>query len=214
MILAAGRGSRMGALTEQTPKPLLRIHQHYLIEYSIDRLRQAGIKDIVINVSYHADQIKSALGNGQAWGVNIIYSEEPSRLETGGGILQALPLLGEAPFVVVSCDIVSDYPIQQLPQAPQGLAHLVMVNNPIYHPNGDFGLIENRLDLEAKPTLTMGNISVIRPELFADAKPGYFRLATLLIPAIRKGLLTGEYYQGKWHNIGAPEDLANVAQCV
>lgn len=210
MILAAGRGERMRELTAQTPKPLLRVGKQHLIEYAIHHLAQAGIREIVINISYQANQIKSALGNGERYGVAIAYSEEASRLETGGGILQALPLLGAEPFIVLSSDVITDYPLQQLPRQPNGLAHLVMVDNPAYHVKGDFGLTNGRLDLQATPTFTFGNISVFRPAFFADCEPGCFRLTQLLLPAIANGQLTGEHYRGVWYNIGTPEDLLEV----
>jgi len=207
MILAAGRGERMGELTAQTPKPLLRAGGRYLIDYAIQNLKQAGIKEIVINISYRAEQIKSALGDGSHYGVNIFYSEEAERLETGGGIFQALPLLGDEPFLVVSGDIITDFPLQQLPQHLDGLAHLVMVPNPAWHPHGDFGLHEGRLVLPADAKFTFGNIGVYHPALFANCQPGHFRLASLLNPAIEAGQVTGELYQGKWHNVGTPADL-------
>jgi MurNAc alpha-1-phosphate uridylyltransferase len=178
-----------------------------LIEYAIFSLKRAGINEIVINISYHAEQIKSVLGNGKRYGVHFAYSEEEQRLETGGGILQALPLLGKEPFIVLSCDVITDYPLCQLPRCPDGLAHLVMVNNPAYHPDGDFGLCDGRLDMNAKPALTFGNISVIHPELFAGCEPGHFRLTKLLIPAVLNRQMTGEHYQGTWHNVGTPDDL-------
>lgn len=211
MILAAGRGERMGELTVHTPKPLLRAAGRYLIEYAILNLKQAGIQEIVINVSYHAEQIKSALGDGSQYGVNIFYSEEAERLETGGGIFQALSLLGDEPFLVVSGDVITDYPLQQLSSNPQGLAHLVMVPNPDYHPQGDYGLQDGHLVLQAKAKLTFGNIGVYQPALFANCKPGHFRLASLLNPAIEAGLVTGELYQGAWHNVGTPADLGLIS---
>lgn len=212
MILAAGRGERMGALTATSPKPLLRVAGNYLIEYAILSLKRAGIHDIVINVSYQAALIKKALGNGKRYGVNIFYSEEKERLETGGGILQALPLLGPDPFVVVSCDIVCDYPSASLPQYPVGLAHLVLVENPEFHPRGDFGLRDGKVDMLAKPSMTFANIGVYRPELFADCEPGHFPLNRLLFAAIEKGQVTGECYQGEWFNVGTPEQLCDVAR--
>lgn len=210
MILAAGRGERMGELTKHTPKPLLRVANKYLIEYAIDSLVRADIRDIVINVSYHAEQIKQALGDGKRYGVNITYLTETERLETGGGIFNALPYLGTDPFVLLSSDVITDYPLRQLPYNPKGLAHLVMVTNPSYHPKGDFGITNNYLDLNAKPSFTFGNVSILRPELFADCEPGHFRLTKLLIPAIENKQMTGEHYQGFWYNIGTPEDLAEI----
>lgn len=196
MILAAGRGERMGALTADVPKPLLRVRGQYLIEYAIANLLRADIHEIVINVSYQAEKIKSALGDGKRYGATFFYSDEKERLETGGGILNALPMLGPEPFIVVSSDIITDYPLADLPREPDGLAHLVMVTNPPYHPCGDFGIKNGRLDLHATPTFTFANISVMRPELFADCEAGHFRLTRLLIPAILNGQMTGEFYDG------------------
>src|SRR5690242_19148247 len=130
MILAAGKGERMRAMTEKTPKPLLKAAGSYLIEHAIQALIDAGIREIVINVSYLKEQIIAALGNGARYGVKLLYSEEEERLETGGGIVKALPLLGTEPFVVLSGDIITDYPIAQLREKPLRMAHLVMIENP------------------------------------------------------------------------------------
>ncbi len=210
MILAAGRGSRMGSLTDETPKPLLRAGNRYLIEYAIAAMVRANIREIVINVSYHRERIKSALGNGDRYGVTIEYSEEVERLETGGGIFQALPLLGDAPFIVLSSDIISEYALENLPQEPQALAHLVLVDNPVFHPQGDFCLNENRIYCGGSPMFTFSNIGVYRPELFSDCKPGYFRLGALLMQAVARQQVTGEYYAGQWFNIGDVEQLNAV----
>jgi MurNAc alpha-1-phosphate uridylyltransferase len=210
IILAAGRGERMQKLTKHTPKPLLRVNNHYLVEFMIASLRQAGIHHIVMNVSYLGDQIMQALGNGHQFGVNIVYSQEQERLETGGGILKALPLLGSDPFVVLSGDIISDYPIQKLPKQPKGLAHLVMVDYP-GRPKGDFGLKGDVIDYSAKPYSTYGNIGVFRPEFFAGVEPGHFKLSKLLEPAIQAQHVTGEHFDGNWFNVGTPQELSNVA---
>lgn len=211
MILAAGRGERMGELTLNTPKPLLRANGKYLIEYAIESLKEADITDIVINVSYHGDQIKTALGDGKQYGVNILYSEEQERLETGGGIFQALPLLGQEPFIVMSSDIITDYPLQKLPKKLDGLAHLIMVDNPVYHERGDFGIKNGRIDFAAKPTLTFASLGVYSPNLFKNCTAGHFRLTQLLNPAIESGQISGEHYQGIWHNIGTHADLVAAA---
>lgn len=210
MILAAGRGERMGALTDNIPKPLLRVADHYLIEYTINQLARANIREIVINVSYHGEQIKAALGNGERYGVQLVYSEEAERLETGGGIFKALPLLGDKPFVVLSSDIITDYPLANLPANPQGLAHLVLVNNPVFHPRGDFGMRSNIIDKQATPTFTFANIGVYNPALFADCEPGHFPLNRLLFPAIERQQITGELYQGLWYNVGTPDTLQEI----
>lgn len=212
MILAAGRGARMGALTADVPKPLLRVGDRYFIEYSILSLAKMGIRDIVINICYHREQIKAALGNGERYGVKIHYSEEQEALETGGGIYQALPLLGDKPFIVLSCDVISDFPLQTLPKEPEGLAHLVLVNNPPYNPKGDFCLADKKIYCGNDETLTFGNIGVYRPELFANSKPGKFRLGNLLKEAIQQDKVTGENYQGLWHNLGTPEDVAKIKE--
>lgn len=208
MILAAGRGERMGELTSATPKPLLRAGGKFLIEHVIGHLKKAGISDIVINVAYLGDQIRQALGNGSQYGVTIEYSIEPERLETGGGIMQALPLLGSHPFLVVSSDVITDFPLSSLPRQPSGLAHLILVPNPPFHQRGDFGLCDGLVDMDVKPAHTFANVGVYRPELFADCLPGHFPLNKLLFPAIREGRVTGELYQGEWVNIGTPEQLA------
>lgn len=210
MILAAGRGERMKHLTNDLPKALLRVHNRYLIEYSIDALVKAGIEEIIINVCYQADLIKSALGNGTKYGVSIIYSDEVEALETGGGIFQALPLLGPNPFIVLSCDVLSAYDLKKLPKNPDKLAHLVLVKNPDFHPNGDFCLEENQIYLGNDQTFTFSNIGIYRPELFANYSPGKFRLGEVLKQAIIKNQISGEYFEGFWQNIGTPEQLENI----
>jgi MurNAc alpha-1-phosphate uridylyltransferase len=210
MILAAGRGERMGELTANTPKPLLRVDGRHLIEYAIASIKNAGIKEIVINVSWHGDQIKATLRDGSQYGVNIKYSEEAERLETGGGILQALPLLGDQPFLVMSSDIMTDYPLHELPQNIAGLAHIVMVNNPSYHPRGDYGLNDGNVVLNASETFTHANIGIYSPALFANCTPGHFRLTHVLNPAIDAGKVTGEHYQGLWRNIGTKADIGEI----
>jgi N-acetyl-alpha-D-muramate 1-phosphate uridylyltransferase len=210
MILAAGRGERMRNLTETIPKPLLKVAGHYLIEYSIRALAKIGIQEIVINISYHRDLIKYTLGDGSRYGVSILYSEEETPLETGGGIYQALPLLGDEPFVVLSSDIVTHFPLQKLPTQPEKLAHIMLVDNPSYHLKGDFALQDNQVTLTGTPMFTFSNISVFHPEFFADCKPGRFRLGDLLRTAISRGQVTGEHFQDLWLNLGTPEELAKA----
>jgi MurNAc alpha-1-phosphate uridylyltransferase len=210
MILAAGRGERMADLTTKTPKPLLRVRDRYLIEYSIIALAKAGIQDVVINIAYLGEHIKSALGDGSRYGVTLHYSEEQEALETGGGIFQALPLLGKEPFIVLSSDIISDYPLQNLMNYPTKLAHLVLVNNPDFHRSGDFCLQENRILNEGTQKLTFSNIGIYKPELFSHCKPGKFKLGDLLREAAANQQVTGEYYQGVWHNLGTPQQLTQL----
>lgn len=212
MILAAGRGERMGELTAAVPKPLLRVAGHYLIEYVIANLKRADIRDIVINVSYHAEQIQAALGSGERYGVKIDYSVEKERLEVGGGIIHALPLLGKRPFIVVSGDVITDYTLANMPSEPAGLAHLVMVDNPPFHSAGDFGLNKDVVDLAATPRFNFGNMGVYCSEIFRACPAGHMKWREVMIPVIRSGQVTGEHYQGAWYNIGTAQDLEKINQ--
>ncbi|NJN48038.1 MAG: nucleotidyltransferase family protein [Candidatus Competibacteraceae bacterium] len=208
MILAAGRGQRMRPLTDTTPKPLLSVGGKPLVVYHIEGLRRAGLQDLVINLGHLGEQIPALLGNGHSMGVNIQYSQEPQdALETGGGILQALPLLGPAPFAVVNGDIWSDFPFARLPRQLTGLAHLVLVDNPPHHPGGDFILRNGQVVEYGAPMLTFSGISVLHPALFAHCKPGRFPLAPLLRNAINAGQVSAEHYTGHWSDVGTPERL-------
>ncbi len=215
MILAAGRGERLRPLTDTMPKPLIHVGKYRLIEWHIHRLAEAGINDIVINLSHLGDMIRAELGTGECYGVAIRYSQEPQPpLETGGGIVQALELLGTEPFIVVNGDIWTDYPFTQL-QAPQGLAHLVMVDNPAHNPDGDFVLQDSRLKDDGQgQRYTFSGIGVYRPELFTDSGPGRFPLAPLLRQAMHNEQVTGEYYRGHWYDIGTQERLRDMRQFV
>ncbi len=208
MILAAGRGERMRPLTDHTPKPLLLVGGKPLIVWHIERLAKAGFKEILINHAHLGSQIESMLKDGSAWGVNIEYSPEASALETAGGIANALPLLGRDPFLVVNGDVFTEIDFAHLALNPQYLAHLVMVDNPPQHPQGDFALIGDRLMVDGVSKLTFSGVGVYHPDLFVTVKPGEAaKLAPLLKEAMNKGLVTGQYYQGLWHDIGTPERL-------
>ena len=162
MILAAGRGERMRPLTDETPKPLLRIGGQTLIERHVNALAAAGIRELVINHAHLGEQLVQALGDGAACGVDIQWSAEPAgALETGGGIFNALPLLGDAPFVVVNADIWTDFPFSELPEEPDGLAHLVLVDNPAHHPEGDFVLSSDRVSQGGGARLTFSGIGTV-----------------------------------------------------
>jgi MurNAc alpha-1-phosphate uridylyltransferase len=198
----------MRPLTDTEPKPLLKAGGKALIVYQIETLRKAGFRELVINLGYRGAQIFQALQDGRRFGVSISYSQEPQNaLETGGGILHALPLLGKAPFVVMNGDIWSDYPFAKLPADPDGLAHVVLVDNPPQHPTGDFVLGNGKIVDKDLPRLTFSGISVLRPELFSECAPGRFPLAPLLQQAICKGAVSGEHYRGAWYDIGTPERL-------
>ena len=215
MILAAGRGERMRPLTDATPKPLLRIGGQTLIERHIHALAQADMRQLVINHAHLGEQLVAALGDGSAYGVEIVYSPEPeAALETGGGIFNALPLLGAEPFLVVNADIWTDYPYADLPVVIDGLAHLVMVANPAHHPDGDFSLSGGRLAQRGPAMLTFSGIGIYRPELFDGCTPGAFPLAPLLRTAMDAGQISGEQYHGSWFDIGTPERLEAINRVV
>lgn len=212
MIFAAGRGERMRPLTDTTPKPLLRAGGRTLIERHLEKLAAAGVREVVVNTSHLAEQFPAVLGDGARWGLRIVYSHEgPTPFETGGGIKHALALLGEEPFIGVSADIVSDYDYARLPREPDGLAHLVMVPNPDFHPRGDFCLAHGRLnDDGVGERLTFGNIGVYRPALVADEAEARFKLLPMYQRAMREGRLAGERHDGYWRNIGTPTQLLEL----
>lgn len=208
MILAAGRGERMRSLTDYSPKPLLPVGGKSLIVWHLERLAKAGFKQVVINHAYLGEQIEQALGNGSAWGLSIEYSPEISALETAGGIANALPLLGDTPFLVVNGDVFTEINFGAVQLDSPNLAHLVMVDNPSQHPDGDFSLEAGKVSDQGSCKLTFSGVGVYRPELFVDIERGQAeKLAPLLRLAMIKGLVTGEHYQGVWHDIGTPERL-------
>lgn len=210
MLLAAGRGERMRPLTDDTPKSLLKAGAHSLIEHLLLRLARCGFADVVINHAHRGEQIEQALGDGARYGVTITYSAEGDQgLETGGGIYNALPLLGDAPFIAVNADVFTDYPFERLPGHFHGpLAHLVLVDNPAHHPGGDFALHHGRVDSDAQPRLTFSGIGMYHPALFSQCRPGSFPLAPLLRRAAADHAVSGEHYRGEWLDVGTPERLA------
>jgi MurNAc alpha-1-phosphate uridylyltransferase len=209
MILAAGRGERMRPITDHTPKPLLPVAGKPLIVWHLERLARAGFRDIVINHAHLGDQIEALLGDGDAWGLRIQYSAEPQgALETAGGIANALPLLGDAPFLVVNGDIFCDWDFRQARINDQ-LAHLVLIDNPPHNPKGDFSLAEGKVGAGETAKLTFSGIGIYRPELFAGIARGQpAKLAPLLRTAIDAGQITGEHHSGRWVDVGTPERLA------
>lgn len=212
MILAAGRGERMRPLTDHTPKPLLPVAGKPLIQYQVEALARAGVRQLVINHAHLGGQIVDYLGDGGAWGVSISYSAEPAgALETGGGIFRALPLLGDGPFWVVNADVWTDYPFIPPPLAADALAHLVMVDNPAHHARGDFVLSDSGWLQDADgERLTYSGIGVYRPELFAGCTAEAFPLAPLLRGAMAEGRVSGEYFAGRWTDVGTPERLQEL----
>jgi MurNAc alpha-1-phosphate uridylyltransferase len=208
LIFAAGRGERMRPLSDATPKPLLAAAGKRLVEWHLDRLAAAGVRAVVINTSHLAEQFPAALGDGARWDVRIDYSYEGAEpLETGGGMLRALPLLGDRPFIAVNGDIWTDFDFATLPDAPAGLAHLIVVDNPPQHAAGDFVLREGLLHDEPAPRLTFAGIGVYRPELLAGAQPGRFSIVPRLRAAMREGRIGGTHWRGAWSDVGTPQRL-------
>lgn len=227
LILAAGLGERMRPLTEHTPKPLLPAGDKPLIAWHLEKLAALGVREVVLNTSWLADRFPLALGDGERWGLRLHYAcEGPVPLETGGGMWNALDLLGRhAPFIAVNGDIWTDYDLSRLPAQPAGEAHLVLVDNPGHHPAGDFALGPRGLvQAEGGDRLTFSGIGVYRPSLFdgwrevislagagadgADADPPRFKLAPLLRAAMARGAVTGEHHRGRWTDVGTPQRLA------
>ncbi len=213
MILAAGRGERLRPLTDTTPKPLIRPGRWRLIEYQILALKKAGVTQIVINVSWLAEQIREVLKDGAQYGVEITYSDESgAALETAGGIIKALPLLGDAPFIVCNADVWTDFDYAGLRLREDHLAHLVLVENPSHHPEGDFLLRDRQLvgraaamplmdDLSVQ-TLTFSGIGLYHPKLFAGLAQGKRALAPILYGAVESHLVASEVFKGAWHDVG------------
>lgn len=213
MILAAGRGERMRPLTDAIPKPLLQVAGKPLIQYHIDALAAAGVRDIVVNLAWKGSLLRDAIGDGRKFGMTLHYSDEGSQaLETGGGIVNALPLLGNEPFVVVSGDIWTRFPFGSLASrlAANDLAHLVLVPNPDFHTRGDFSLDGARVGNDASNRFTYGNIGLFRPSFFEGCSPGRFPLSPIMRQRIEEGRVSGELYEGPWRNIGTPTQLAEL----
>jgi MurNAc alpha-1-phosphate uridylyltransferase len=225
LILAAGLGERMRPLTERTPKPLLEAGGRPLIAWHLEKLADRGVREVVVNTSWLADQFPQALGDGSRWGLRIRYSYEgPDPLETGGGMWRALDLLGrDAPFIAVNGDVWSDADYARLPSGPAGDAHLLLVDNPEHHPQGDFALgADGRVANTGTARLTFSGIGVYRPSLLDDWRgvigategaaqdPPRFKLAPLLRAAMARGRVTGEHHRGRWTDVGTPQRLAEL----
>lgn len=216
MILAAGKGERMRPLTLHTPKPLIKAGGVPLIDYHLHALAVAGFSEVVINHAWLGQQIADYLGDGARYGLRLVYSAEGEPLETGGGILKALPLLGDQPFVLISADVFTDYPYAELRRPLAGLAHLVMVDNPAHHPSGDFALNAGHISAAqaAQCNLTYSGVAVLSPQLFAGSAPGAFKLVDLLRRAISQEQVSGEHFSGCWVDVGSHERLAEVERLI
>lgn len=223
LIFAAGLGERMRPLTDTTPKPLLHVGGKPLIEWHLEKLAALGIRDVVVNTSWLADQFPAALGDGARWHLRLHFVfEGDTPLETGGGMLNALPLLGDAPFLLVNGDVWTDLDFATLPRAPRGLAHLVLVDRPPQATHGDFALdADGCVHADGDHTLTYAGIGVYRPQLLdgwraiiatptrANGKPK-FPLAPLLRAHMAHGAITGQHHRGRWTDVGTPERLARL----
>lgn len=211
MILAAGRGERMQPLTLTQPKPLLCAAGKPLIEHCIENLVKAGFVEIVINLSHLGHLIKDFCQNGDRWGAQIAYSDEgETPLETAGGIAFALHRLGPEPFLVINADIICDYPLANLHHQSIDLAHLVMIQNPPHHPQGDFAISNGLLTNSGQQKLTFSGIGVYHPDLFFGIKPEPLKMRPILNQAIDKSRISGELYNGLWMDIGTPERLKEI----
>jgi len=216
LILAAGRGERLRPLTDRVPKPLLPVGGRPLIEWQVERLARAGFDDLVVNHAHLGAQIEEALGDGRRFGARIRYSPEAPALETAGGIVQAMPLLGAQPFVVVSGDIHTEFDfaslgerIERIAKRPEtDVGHLVLVDNPPWHPGGDMGLADGRIT-RSPPHLTYGNIAVFHPRIFLGLGRGtWLKLFPWFYQFVEGGQVSGEHYRGPWDNVGTAEQLA------
>lgn len=224
LIFAAGLGERMRPLTDRTPKPLLAVRGKPLVVWHLEKLAAIGVHYVVMNTSHLADEFPEALGDGSRWGLRIRYAYEgPVPLETGGGMLNALTLLGPEPFIAINGDIWTDADLSQLPAEPRGVAHLMLVDNPSHHPKGDFALDQQGvIHNDGDARLTFSGIGVYRRELLdnwrdvigdnadANAKPPRFKIAPVLRAAINQGAITGTHYRGAWTDVGTPERLASL----
>ena len=221
LVFAAGLGERMRPLTLHTPKPLLPAGGRPLLAWHLEKLAAVGVDEVVVNTSWLAARFPEVLGDGSRWGLRLHYSYEGAEpLETGGGMLHALPLLGDGPFIAVNGDIWTDYDFARLPREPRGDAHLVLVDNPAHNPGGDFMLAgDGGVHAEGSARLTFSGIGIYRPALLEDWRatvdghagtPPRFRLAPLLRRAMAAGRVSGEHHRGRWTDVGTPQRLADL----
>ena len=211
MLLAAGRGERMRPITDSLPKPLVRVGGKPLIAWHLAALARAGIREVLINLSWLGEQVRATLGDGRDYGVAIRYSDEgPVPLETGGGIFNAVPLLGPGPFLVINADIWTDIDFAALALEERAHARLLLIPNPPHHPRGDFGLEGDRVVSRDTGRYTYSGVGVYRPEFFGGCTPGRFPLLPLLNRAIAAGLVRAQVHRGEWCDVGTPERLASL----
>ena len=208
MILAAGRGERLRPLTDETPKPLIKVAGKSLIEYHLENLAKAGISEIIINTAWLAEKIHQHLGDGSDYGVSIHYSDEGQALETAGGIIKALPMLGNEPFLVVNGDIWCDFDFATLPDLSENVeAHLILVNNPEHNPNGDFSLENDLIKSIGYEMKTFSGIGIYKPDFFKEQNNGALPLAPIIRKKCESNLVSGQFYNGAWTDVGTVERL-------
>ncbi|WP_083561839.1 N-acetylmuramate alpha-1-phosphate uridylyltransferase MurU [Oceanococcus atlanticus] len=218
MVLAAGRGERLRPLTDHCPKPLVEVGGQTLIEHTLDKLAAAGVEHCVINLNWLGEQIRTHLNAVWRWPMRVTFSEEQGeRLETGGGIFKMLDPLGPGPFIVANADVYSDFDLQRLAErarhwSENDAAHLVLVDNPAHHPDGDFGLDRASRLVDQAPRLTFSGLSLLDPGLFEGCQPGRFALAPLLRAAMQSGRISGEHHTGLWTDVGTLERLEQLRQ--
>jgi MurNAc alpha-1-phosphate uridylyltransferase len=213
MILAAGRGKRLRPLTDKIPKPLIKVAGKSLIEYHLQNLADAGIKQIIINTAWLAEKIHAQLGNGANYGVSITYSDEGEALNTAGGIINALPLLGNEPFLVVNGDIWCDFNFSELTPLKPGIqAHIILVDNPEHNQQGDFSLQDKQIRTSGKTMYTYSGIGIYSADFFAEQDPGFAPLAPIIKSKSKDGLISGQYYDGQWADVGTIERLQELEQ--
>ena len=210
MILAAGRGERLKPLTDTTPKPLLPVRGRPLLFHQLEWLKAAGITHIVINLHHLGEQIEARIGDGSAFGVRVSYSRERELLETGGGVVQALPLLGSEPFLVLNGDIFTDFPFTALEALP-GWAdiHMLVTPTPAHRERGDFEVEAGRITARGQSYVYCG-IALLRPKLFAQDEPVPFSLSEHFFRAIDRGAISAQIWTGFWTDIGSPDQLDRV----
>ena len=215
MILAAGRGQRMHSLTDHTPKPLLSIGPHTLLEHHLYKLANAGVQDVVINIAYLAEQIQRHIGNGQRYQLSVHWSDETQALESGGGIKKALSLLGDEAFCVINADVLTDWDYMELVNftlRPQTLGHLFLVNNPQHHPKGDYCIHDQWLSNEGSKRYTFSGLSVLHPQLFDSELECYFKLASVFNQQLAHQTLSASVLMANWLDVGTPDRLAQAKQ--
>ncbi|GJM06530.1 MAG: mannose-1-phosphate guanylyltransferase [marine bacterium B5-7] len=210
MILAAGYGKRLSDITKTKHKSLIEVQGKPLIVHHVERLAAAGTQEIVINLHYLGEQIEDVLGDGSQFDTEITYLWEPDLLDSGGGVLNALPFLGPSPFIVLNADVYTDYPFHDLHLPENKLAHFILVENPLGHADGDFSIENNVLTNTGSPRYTFSGIRVYHPDLFQGCEPGPFSIVPIWREKVEQGLISGEYYSGIWHDVGTPERLEQL----